>query len=229
MLSETTTGRDTIDDNNSRIEPLNHRAHSVPILQRRGNDVSLSLGGEGRGEGAKNSNFSSNSSRHSSSPEPAAKPLILGVGNLLMGDEGIGVAAIRHLEERGFANRAELVDGGTGGFHLLGYFRDRQHIILIDAATDDRPIGTVSLIQPRYASDFPPSLTAHDIGLKDLLESAALLGDLPHVDLITISIGGLGSLTMDLSPAIAAALPQIEKLVLSSLAGTLTLKSPIAS
>jgi len=146
-------------------------------------------------------------------PTGRSRPLILGVGNLLMGDEGIGVAAIRHLEKKGFAEHAELVDGGTGGFHLLGLFRNQQHLILIDAATDDRPVGTVSLIQPRYASDFPPSLTAHDIGLKDLIESAALLDYWPQVDLITISIGGLGTMTMELSPPIAAALPQIETLV----------------
>jgi len=142
-----------------------------------------------------------------------ARPLVLGIGNLLMGDEGVGVAAIRRLEANGFAARAELVDGGTGGFHLLGFFRDRTQLILIDAAVDDRPAGAVSLIQPRYASDFPPSLTAHDIGLKDLLESAALLGDLPIVDLITISIGGLGGLTLELSPAVAAALPRVEAMV----------------
>jgi hydrogenase maturation protease len=146
-------------------------------------------------------------------PPTPALPLVLGVGNLLMGDEGVGVAAIRLLEANGFAAQAELVDGGTGGFHLLGLFRDRQHLILIDAAADGRPAGTVSLIHPRYASDFPPSLTAHDIGLKDLLESAALLGDLPEVDLITISVGEIGELTMELSPAVAAALPEVEALV----------------
>jgi len=142
-----------------------------------------------------------------------AKPLILGVGNLLMGDEGVGVAAIGHLEKMGFAEHAELVDGGTSGFHLLGLFRNQQHLILIDAATDNQPIGTVSLIHPRYASDFPPTLTAHDIGLKDLIESAALLDYWPQVDLITISIGDLGEMTMELSPPVAAALPQIEALV----------------
>jgi hydrogenase maturation protease len=134
-----------------------------------------------------------------------------------MGDEGVGVAAIRRLEKNGFAACAELVDGGTSGFHLLGLFRDRQHIILIDAATDGKPAGSVSFIRPRYASDFPPTLTAHDIGLKDLLESAALLGDLPEVDLITISIGDLGLMTMELSPAVAAALPLMESLVKSCL------------
>ena len=141
------------------------------------------------------------------------RPVILGVGNLLMGDEGIGVAAIRHLEQRGFAEHAELVDGGTSGFHLLGLFRDQQHLILIDAATDDKPLGTVSLIRPRYANDFPPTLTAHDIGLKDLIESAALLGYWPEVDLITISIGDLNSMTMELSKTVVAALPAIEMMV----------------
>ena len=145
------------------------------------------------------------------------RPLVLGVGNLLMGDEGIGVDAIRHLEERGFAGQADLVDGGTSGFHLLGLFRNQQHLILIDAATDDKPAGTVSLIQPRYASDFPPTLTAHDIGLKDLIESAALLDYWPQVDLITISIGDPGAMTMELSPPVAAALPQIEALVIRCL------------
>jgi hydrogenase maturation protease len=147
----------------------------------------------------------------------SSRPLVLGVGNLLLGDEGIGVVAIRHLQKVGFGEQVELVDGGTGGFHLLSLFRDHSRIILIDAAADDKPPGTVSLTQPRYASDFPPSLTAHDIGLKDLIESAALLGDLPQVDLITISITGSGPLTMDLSPPVAAALPQVEALVRSCL------------
>ena len=145
------------------------------------------------------------------------KTLILGVGNLLMGDEGVGVAAIRYLEKQGLDQEAELVDGGTSGFHLLGLFRNQQHLILIDAATDDKPPGTVSLIKPRYASDFPPTLTAHDIGLKDLIESAALLDYWPQVDLITVSIGDLGLMTMELSPAVTAALPRIAALVKSCL------------
>lgn len=156
-----------------------------------------------------------------SNTQTLEKPLILGIGNLLMGDEGVGIAAIRRLEQNGFAKYAELVDGGTSGFHLLGLFSGRRHIILIDAATDGKPLGTVTYIQPRYASDFPPTLTAHDIGLKDLLESAALLGDLPKVDLITISIGQLGGeLSMELSPAVAAALTHIESLVRESLEKT---------
>lgn len=138
---------------------------------------------------------------------------MLGVGNLLMGDEGVGVAAIRRLEAAGLSAQADLVDGGTGGFHLLSLFREHDRIILIDATADGQPPGTVSLIRPRFASDFPPSLTAHDIGLKDLIESAALLGDLPELDLITISIAGLGPMTLLLSEPVAASLEQVESLV----------------
>ena len=141
------------------------------------------------------------------------RPLVLGIGNLLMGDEGIGVAAIRHLEQTWVASGADLLDGGTGGFHLLGLFRDHGHVILIDAAADGKPPGTVSLIKPRFATDFPPTLTAHDIGLKDLIESAALLGDLPNVDLITVSIGELSAMSLELSAPVKGALPGIEALV----------------
>lgn len=148
---------------------------------------------------------------------PALRPLILGVGNLLMGDEGVGVVAIQRLAQTNLASRADLVDGGTGGFHLLGYFRDRRHIILIDAAADGKPPGTVSLIHPQFACDYPPSLTAHDIGLKDLIETAALLGDLPRVDLITISVGELSELTMELASPVAGALEEVVALVESCL------------
>ena len=147
-----------------------------------------------------------------STPIATERPLILGVGNLLVGDEGVGVAAVQHLEAAGFAAYAELVDGGTSGFHLLGLFRNRPHIILIDATADGQPPGTVSHLRPRFASDYPATLTAHDIGLKDLIESAALLGDSPPVDLITISISALHGLSVELSPAVAAALCRVEEL-----------------
>jgi len=135
------------------------------------------------------------------------------VGNLLMGDEGIGVLAVKRLEAAGFSTRADLVDGGTGGFHLLGYFLEYDRLILIDAASDGKPPGTVSRITPRFAADFPKSLVAHDIGLKDLIESAVLLGGLPKVDLITVSIGDIQPMTLEPSPAVSAAFPAIQAAV----------------
>ena len=107
----------------------------------------------------------------------------------------------------------DVVDGGTGGFHLLSYLSDFPRVIMIDAAADGKPPGTVSVLKPRFASDFPKSLSAHDIGLKDLVEAATLVGGLPEIDLITVSVESIQPMSLDLSPSVAAALPEVERLV----------------
>jgi hydrogenase maturation protease len=137
------------------------------------------------------------------------RTLILGVGNVLMGDEGIGVHAIAALEKDRFPPRVSLLDGGTGGFHLLSLFEEYDPIIFIDATMDGKPAGTVTLIQPRFASDFPKTLSAHDIGLRDLLESATLLGPLPRLYLIAVSVDTIQPMTLELSGAVRASLPRI--------------------
>jgi hydrogenase maturation protease len=137
------------------------------------------------------------------------KILILGIGNLLMGDEGIGIHAIKELEKKTLVKEIDLLDGGTGGFHLMSYFQEYENIIMIDATLDKKPAGTVSVIQPKFASDFPKALSAHDIGLKDLLEAVALLDKLPKIYLITISIKDLNNMSIELSPVVSKAMPKI--------------------
>jgi hydrogenase maturation protease len=145
--------------------------------------------------------------------------LVLGIGNLLMGDEGVGVHAVRVLEEEQWPADVALVDGGTGGFHLLEYLTRYRRLVMIDATMDGAPAGTVSVLQPRYASDFPRALTAHDIGLRDLIESAALLGPLPDVTLVTVSIQEIKSMVTDLSPEVAGAIPEVRRRVQEAVAG----------
>jgi len=139
--------------------------------------------------------------------------LILGIGNLLMGDEGVGVRAIERLVREDWPPDVTLVDGGTGGFHLLEYLRVFNPVLMIDATMDGQPAGTVSVLRPTYASDFPRALTAHDIGLRDLVEAAALLGPLPDITLVTVSIADVQSMVTTLSPSVEAALPAVAALV----------------
>ena len=143
--------------------------------------------------------------------------LVLGIGNLLMGDEGVGVHALRAFDDEDWPDGVTLVDGGTGGFTLLEYLSDYTRIVMIDATMDGAPAGTVSVLRPRYATDFPRSLTAHDIGLRDLIESAALLGPLPEITLITISIEHIASMVTDLSGPVAGAIPEVRRQVLTAL------------
>lgn len=126
-----------------------------------------------------------------------------------MGDEGVGVHAIKELEKRSWPENVHLLDGGTGGFHLLEYLQHYKKIIMIDATMDGQPPGTLRLIKPKFSSDFPKALSAHDIGLKDLVESAALLDHMPEVHLITVSINAVQPMQLEMSEAVASVIPKL--------------------
>ncbi len=77
--------------------------------------------------------------------ELAAKPLktvVLGLGNILLGDEGVGVHVVEELRRAGGLPGVELVDGGTAGFSLLPYFDGARLVVVVDAAADGAPPGT---------------------------------------------------------------------------------------
>lgn len=139
--------------------------------------------------------------------------LILGIGNTLMGDEGIGVHVVRHLQEHALPAGVECLDGGTGSFTLLGPMQEARKIILIDATIDGQPTGTVRRLTPKFSRDYPRTLTAHDIGLKDLLDAFYLLGQQPEVILYAISIAPLGEVDLDLSPELHTRIPHVAELV----------------
>ncbi len=155
-----------------------------------------------------------------------ARRLVLGIGNVLMGDEGVGVHAIEYLQRESWPADVELVDGGTGGFHLLDYLSAKEPLVMIDATFDGKPVGTVTTLRPKYARDFPRALSAHDIGLRDLVEAAQLTGALPDVHLITVSIGIIRPMEMELSPMVEAALPAVALAVRAALAEQVPLLTP---
>ena len=138
---------------------------------------------------------------------------MLGVGNVLMSDEGVGVQVVRELEKLPLPPNVECLDGGTGGFHLLGPLQDADRILLIDACVDGQPAGSVRRLKPRFSSDYPRTLTAHDIGLKDLLDAAYLTDRPLNVTLLAISIDPLQGVDTELRPALAKEMPAILKTV----------------
>ncbi len=135
--------------------------------------------------------------------------LILGIGNYLMGDEGIGVHVAKQLENELLPAGVDVLDGGTGGFYLLEYFEIYKHVILVDATLDGNTPGTIRLIKPRFASDFPPAMSTHDIGLKDLVSALQVLGKMPEIDLFVVSIHSIQQQGIELTPAIAGVVPDI--------------------
>jgi hydrogenase maturation protease len=144
--------------------------------------------------------------------------LVLGIGNVLMGDEGVGVHVIRHLEREETPPGVELLDGGTGSFLLLDPMQRARKVILIDATLDDNSPGTVRRITPRFSTDYPRTLAAHDIGLKDLLDAFYLLGHQVDVVLFAVSIAPLQDMGLELSPDLAARIPDIADRVMREIA-----------
>jgi hydrogenase maturation protease len=127
------------------------------------------------------------------------KTLVLGLGNVLLGDEGIGVYVVRSLEQNALPAGVECLDGGTGGFVLLEPLQNADRIIMVDATDDGNPPGTVTRTSPKFSRDYPPTLTAHDIGVKDLLDAFYIQGGEREVILYAITIDPAQPIRMSLS------------------------------
>jgi len=140
--------------------------------------------------------------------------LVLGIGNVLMGDEGVGVHVVRHLEDAPLPPGGACLDGGTGSLTLLGPMQDADRVVLVDATVDGSAPGHVRRLRPRFSSDYPRTLTAHDIGLKDLLDVFYLLGQEPDVTLFAVSIESLQPVGTELSETLAHQVPSIARTVL---------------
>lgn len=140
--------------------------------------------------------------------------LILGIGNYLMGDEGLGVHVVNQLKEEE-PGLADIIDGGTAGFQLMEYLESYPHVILIDATLDGRPAGTIQKIKPRFSKDFPSAMSTHEIGLKDLVEGLLLLGKMPDIHLFVMSIEKIQPLSTLLSTEIEHSLPELKRQVIA--------------
>jgi len=148
------------------------------------------------------------------------KTLVLGLGNVIMGDEGVGVHVVRALEKHTLADNVECLDGGTGGFILLEPLQAADHIILIDATDDGNRPGTVTRTTPRFSSDYPPTLTAHDIGVKDLLDAFYMKSGEREVVLYAISIDPRQPISMELSEECAKGRDEAARRIVAELSGS---------
>lgn len=134
--------------------------------------------------------------------------LVLGVGNPLMGDDGIGIELVHRLMERDFGPMVHLEDGGTAGMALLPLLEDADSVILLDAVKTGAPAGSlVTLQKEELPAHFSHVLSPHQIGLKEVLGAAQLCGTMPR----HLMLMGVEAVQTDfcapLSPAVQQALP----------------------
>jgi hydrogenase maturation protease len=157
----------------------------------------------------------------------SSPPLVLGLGNFLREDEGTGLHVLRQLAEEGVEGpEAELMDGGTGGLHLVGELAGRERLVVVDAAELGAEPGTVRLLAGEELERFvnrPTGWNVHDVGLPDLFAAATLLPEgLPAQRAVVAVQPASFSWSDRPSAAVAAALPEAARLVREQLAAWAT-------
>lgn len=143
--------------------------------------------------------------------------LVLGIGNYLMGDEGVGMHFINRIDKSQFPEDISFIDGGTGGFTLIPYIENHQKVIIVDATMDDKEEGTITLLKPRFSDDFPISLSGHNFGLKDMVEILSMLDTMPEIYLYTITILKMEPMSMKLSPKVDDVIQEVTRQIIEQI------------
>jgi hydrogenase maturation protease len=145
--------------------------------------------------------------------------LVLGIGNILLHDEGIGVYVVEQMQKGGVPDYVELLDGGTAGADLLDHICDRQKVIVVDAveADDIEPATILRFNSDNLAPNTGQSISLHEFGIADTLAMTRQLNCSPQ-EVVVIGIKpkdispGLG-----LSEEIADIVPRIIECVVGEI------------
>ena len=148
--------------------------------------------------------------------------LVLGIGNILLSDEGAGVLAVRHLEENyRIPSHLTLVDGGTMGLEILPYLEGKTHLFIVDAVASGQEPGSVCR---KVLSDpgvfFRNKISPHQLGISEVLGAATLTGCLPSsIIFFGIEPKNLRA-GLSLSPEVEKGLPSLIKLLTEEIGST---------
>lgn len=153
--------------------------------------------------------------------ERAFKTLVLGVGNKLMADEGVGVHVIERLISKyRLPEEVQVLDGGTLGLDLLYYLEGIENLLIVDAAETGKEAGAMIRLENEEVPAFMSiKISPHQVGVPDML-AAARLKDIYPKRLVLLGIQpGEITLSLDLSPALAANLGMYAERVAGELSG----------
>lgn len=144
-----------------------------------------------------------------SSPAPT---LIIGLGNLLLSDEGVGIHVLRQLQQHyAFVPRVELVDGGTTGLDLLALFQTHDTVLLIDALFLPEAVpGEIQVLRDKaILATLTKKLSMHHLGISDVLALCELLDEHPREMVLVGIVPEHLELGTVLSPSVTERLPAI--------------------
>jgi hydrogenase maturation protease len=135
--------------------------------------------------------------------------LVLGVGNILFTDEGIGVRCIEHMQEKfTFSSNVTLMDGGTLGTKLMGPILESDYLIVCDAVLcDDKPGSVYRLLGEDLRKSLAFRDSMHQTDLVDTLGMCELVGNRPEAVVIGMEPFDYDSMALELSPTAISSMP----------------------
>ena len=149
---------------------------------------------------------------------PPQKILILGVGNLLLRDDGFGVHLINSLKDTALPGNVQLLEAGTVSHQLIPLLHEIDHLIVIDVVEAGDAPGSLFRFSPddmRFPIEQKASL--HQISLVDVLNMAALTGTKPKTVIIGVQPKDVSSWSMELSDELIAVIPRVKELIFEEL------------
>ena len=148
------------------------------------------------------------------------KIAVIGIGNILFRDEGVGVYGAKYLEQNfRFAPSIEIVDGGTLGFKLMRYYQEFDKIIIIDTVSiEDTPGSIYNLPSDVLLGLGEYRKTAHEVEVVEMLEICSLLESMAKVNVVGIVPEDIESVEIGLSKAIYDNFDNLIEAVLKELA-----------
>ncbi len=144
------------------------------------------------------------------------KTKVIGLGNILMGDDGIGIHVVNKLLNMEFPSNIEVVDAGNCGWGLLGFLEDADKVILVDAVTCGQTPGSITKLDPTQLKLLEKDHSPHNLTLLETLELGRILGYKQKVLLIGVTPEKI-SFNTQLSPPLKAAIPQIIESIMEEL------------
>lgn len=145
--------------------------------------------------------------------------VVIGLGNLILSDDGLGIHAVQRLRDRyEFGESVELIEGGTAGLLLLPPLADARRAILVDAIDIGAAPGTLTRLEGKHwTSAFSVRMTPHEVGLPDLLGALELCGAWPEKLVLLGVQPGCIALGTKLSAPVAAVLDSLVEAIATEL------------
>jgi hydrogenase maturation protease len=135
---------------------------------------------------------------------------VVGVGNLVHTDDGLGIHAIQRLQaDPRVPEGVTLIDGGTFGIELLAYLQDCSKLILLDAVDTGAEPGALVRLTGNELAGLPCGASVHQLGVADLLATLPLVSDVPREIVLLGAQPGSTDWGAQLSPPVEAALPKL--------------------